>query len=1280
MKMKMKLLDMTLIGLISTGAISAIAVTPAMAQKAGVNNPSQNPAPSNPLPLPSLDPARGSVPVDLSSLDKPQPKTEALEPVPRAKCEGDECRSDEGLLFRVRTRGEDKPVVQGDDAAALQANRRVDVVRENLTTGTAKIAGKFQIDLPNGGVIWATEDPTLGQPVLNVQAGSTAPFENGRITKPVRFHGYTNYASFIDKLQVTVYRGSDADLVTPLATIDLPVENVSEQEWDGSLPADLNLLAGDQLIYIARAYGKDGNFDEISKQFIQLLKPEEYDRGVQIQREQVQRTLGQPIDDRNAQDVSITSAIYGTNAIRLQNIPIYGSRVRIYGRDVPRDALLTINDQTFPIDLERKFAAEFLEPVGAHTYAVKIKGRTGGDVEKNLDVNVTGKYNFLVALADVTLSENNVSGNITPLAEGNPGRYDDSFISEGRLAFYAKSKFKGKYLVTAQADTRENEIKRLFNGFFDADAQDIFRRLDPNLYYPTYGDDSRTYRDVDTQGKLYLRMDWDQNQALWGNFNTGFTGTEYGQYNRSLYGAALNWRSRGATVLGDPRSELKLFGSEAQSALGHTEFLGTGNSVYILRHTDILPGSEKITVEIRDVTTGRVESRVDLTRGADYEMNDMQGRIILTRPLSQITRENVRTLTRDTPLDGYTQRLLVDYEYVPAGFETDDVSAGFRGKQWFGDHFAVGGTYVDENRSGDDYTLQGVDLTLQAGRGTYLKLEKTRTESTAAPLWYSDNGGVSFVRLNPIDGPRKGDADKVEARVNFKELGWTQQDWSAGAWWRNVDPGFSISRYDNGQEIREYGAEFLGYFTETFSLYGRHTRAERGAEAVEQSQLTADWRITNDDQLGAELRRVRQERGTGATATDIDAMLFAMKYTHRIGSSLELSIGGQYTVDDDGGKYERNDLGTIGARYLFGDRSSVEAEYSSGSRGDATKVGAEYRLNPDHTLYGSYTFSTDSTERDPLFNTVDNQLQTGWTLGQRWRLNNQTNLYNESNFLKNDRDSTEGLMHTFGMDFYPAEGWNLGFAVGDGDLDATTGHIDRRSYSLSGGRVDPRTDWSSKIEYRKDSGAEQREVWVTANRLTHKINEDWRIAARFVYQDINDRIDVAQGAKTVEGNLGFAYRPHDNSRWAVFGKYIYLYNLATIGQERDDQYDQRSQVLSFEGIYRFDDKWEFGGKAASRWGDYRLERGRGLWLDTRADFLAGQVRYHLIAKWDAMAEYRWLGVKEGGDKHGWLVGVDRQIGENFKVGLGYNFTDFSNDLTDLKYDNKGWFLNMAGYY
>ena len=147
-----------------------------------------------------------------------------------AQCPDGVCDEEDVLVFRVRTRGEERPVAQGEDSGALQQNRRVDVIREDALPGSARIVGKFQIDLPGGGLIWATEDPTLGQPILNVQAGSTVPFEGGRIVEPLRFHGYTNYASFIDRLEVTLYRGDDMDRVTPLATIYLGTRQVNLRE------------------------------------------------------------------------------------------------------------------------------------------------------------------------------------------------------------------------------------------------------------------------------------------------------------------------------------------------------------------------------------------------------------------------------------------------------------------------------------------------------------------------------------------------------------------------------------------------------------------------------------------------------------------------------------------------------------------------------------------------------------------------------------------------------------------------------------------------------------------------------------------------------------------------------------------------------------------------------------------------------------------------------------------------------------------------------------------
>lgn len=1140
--------------------------------------------------------------------------------------------------------------------------------------GKAVVVGKWSMQLPGGGVIWATEDPNLGRPEMTVSAPSLIAFDGSKIVKPVRFYAYNNYAAFIKRAEVLIYRASDSDLVSPVATVSMPLAAVSDVEWDGALPAELRLRADDELIYIVRAYGEDGSFDETFPRRIQLVRPEEAERGAQILRDATQKQFGASLSVQDAEQRSQIDSIFGQDNLRQQNIPIHGSRVRLQGRNIPDGLSIKINGRMHPVDLERKLVAEYLVPVGQHRFDIEVGGRKDEPaLHHAIDVDVTGRYLFAVAMADVTVSGNRASGSVEPVTPDD--RYDDNFLIDGRLAFYLKGKVQGKYLVTAQADTQEREISELFNGFWDADPQDVFRRLDPDLYYPVYGDDSVTYRDVDTMGRLYLRVDWDKNQALWGNFNTGITGTEYAQYNRSLYGGALDWRSRRTTAIGEAGSQLRVFGSQAQTAPGHTELLGTGARLYYLKHGDVLPGSEKLTVEVRDPTTGRVENRVDLVRGADYEIDELQGRILLDKPLSQVSREGLRTLTHDTPLDGYQQILLVDYEYVPSGFDADDMATGFRGKHWFGDHVAVGGTYIDEKRSGEDYRLTGADLTLQAGRGTYLKLEQTQTQATSAPVFFSDNGGLSFTELNSGLEDREGKARSVEARANLRELGWTQSDWTVGSWWRKVDAGYSISRYDAGEPIEERGFEFNGELSPALFLFGRYSVAERGQESLTQAQLTAEWRLDDDIKLSGEVRRVQEQRLSGTA----NGALAALEYRQQVGAQLELFGAAQVTVDDDGGKYADNDALSVGAKYLFGELSSVGAEFTTGDRGDAAKVNAEYRLAPDHSLYGSYTYSTDTTEHDPLFN---DRLNSGWTLGQRWRLSNQVNLFNESQFLKAPNES--GLAHTYGMDFYPGEGWNLGFTLQQATLDraAELGQVNRRAVSLSGGRNSVDTQWSSKLEWRRDSGAERREQWTSSNRIMHKLNDSFRIAGRLNYSQTHDRINRNAGAKFVESNLGFSWRPYNDTRWALLGKYTFLYDVSALEQVGPNiaDYDQRSQVLSFEGIYQPNHRWEFAGKLARRVGEVRFGRLQGDWADSSTTFAAVQTRYELNEVWHGLAEYRWLDVKDGGRKQGVLVGIDRDIGKNFRVGVGYNFTQFSDDLTDFDYDHRGWFLNMVGSY
>ena len=61
-------------------------------------------------------------------------------------------------------------------------------------------------------------------------------------------------------------------------------------------------------------------------------------------------------------------------------------------------------------------------------------------------------------------------------------------------------------------------------------------------------------------------------------------------------------------------------------------------------------------------------------------------------------------------------------------------------------------------------------------------------------------------------------------------------------------------------------------------------------------------------------------------------------------------------------------------------------------------------------------------------------------------------------------------------------------------------------------------------------------------------------------------------------------------------------------------------------------------------------------------------RCHLSKRRDGLLEYRWLDVDEADDnRQGVLLGIDRHINDHLKIGVGYNFTDFSDDLTDLDY-------------
>lgn len=1122
------------------------------------------------------------------------------------------------------------------------------------------------ITLVQGGIIWATEDPTLDTAQLSFSSTNMALIEKGSIEEiPLSIN--TNYAAFLERLEILVFDGKDIDLSKPLYTQS--VTPAALQTIQLTLPDSVasRFFKDDELRLVIKAYDQEGNFDQTFAQVITLVDSAEKERQLSLNNFNATPELRPLTQEEREQRELVSQSLNSSQSLRHQNIPIYGSNIRIKGQGITPNSQIRINDAAIPVDVNGNFIASYLLPIGSHDFQIGVN-ETNHTMEHTLTINVTGKYKFLVALADITASKNRISGSIEPLSSQDS--YDDSLV-EGRLAFYLKGKVKGKYLITAHMDTDELPLDGLFSGFFKETPRDIFRRLDPDMYYPVYGDDSYTIRDVDTQGKLYVRVDWDKNQALFGNFQTGITGTQYGHYARSLYGAAFSWRSTSANEWGDAKTETKVFASEAQTSYGHSEFLGTGGSLYYLKHTDILPGSEVVTLEIRDIRTGNIESRAPLIRGVDYEVDELQGRIILARPLMQIASGMNFSITRHTPLGEQHNVLLIDYEYFTRGIKEDETTSGVRAKHWFGDHVALGATYIRESRQLQDYELQGVDLRLQAARGTYVSVEQNESKASATRVFVSDNGGLTFNQLN-LPTYRKGDAFAVDARANLQELGLTSNLTTLGGWYRDLDSGFSVSRYDYGLALTEKGAELSSEIFKGFYANFRYSQAERSTHDIEEYLAQLDARLNAKSRLITEYRHAEETRANFTT----EGSLGALRYQYSFSSALEAYLQGQVTLDDNNQSASKNNLTTLGGTYSFTNSSSILAEASTGTRGEAYRLSGDYRLNPNHTLYTSYSWSTDTTAAyDPLFNNTP----TGLTLGQRWRVSDKTNVFNESQWLK--AKDEQGTAHTFGMDFYPTTHWSYGFTLQKGTLDAYSGQVERDAYSLRGGYNNLKGSWRSALEWREDSGAEQREQWVSTNTLNYKYSEDLRVGARINLSKTTDKLNSQFSAQFRESNLGFAYRPHDNTRWALLGKYTHLYDVST-GEQLDSVawYDQKSDIVSVEGTFDISSKWTLAAKLAQRFGEARENRGQGDWFDSQTTFYAAQARYALAYKWNAVLEYRTLDVKHSGDRQGWLAAIDRNLSENLRLGVGYNFTDFSDDLRRHDYKYKGFFINLVGYY
>lgn len=222
------------------------------------------------------------------------------------------------------------------------------------------------------------------------------------------------------------------------------------------------------------------------------------------------------------------------------------------------------------------------------------------------------------------------------------GANGEHWLTDARVALYAKGRVKGKWLLTLAYDSDKAGDESRFGGV-----------IDPQAYYTIYADRSERRYDAASVRKLYVRLERPQFYALFGDFETGLNEPQLTRYVRSFNGVKAQYRSEQVAATA--------FAADTPYRHRREEIQGNGLSgPYQLAARDILPNSERISIEVRDrLRSDRIVETKALARHIDYDIDYVAGTLRFREPvLSRSLLLNPQFIVADYEVDGAAQRVM----------------------------------------------------------------------------------------------------------------------------------------------------------------------------------------------------------------------------------------------------------------------------------------------------------------------------------------------------------------------------------------------------------------------------------------------------------------------------------------------------------------------------------------------------------------------------------------------------------------------------------------------
>lgn len=1054
-----------------------------------------------------------------------------------------------------------------------------------------------------------------------------------RAGETVTFRSSMNYPAYVARTEVRILdrsrRGNPVVATVPIA---------ANGTADWTMPSD----GQDDYAYVLRTYDAAGRYDET--QPLALMRTD------------------RAFPTHSMAGAPFVAAGEGEDRTRIRRIPVSGGTVTVSGTDARPGGTVRVNGEAVPVDARGRFVTTRILPAGDRVVTVDIDGQ-----RYRRDVTIPASEWFRVGIIDITA-----------------GWRDDGSIDEeetyvdGRAAIYAKGKTQGGWTITGSLDTGNGPIEDIFDRLNDKDPRRVIERLRENDddLYPTYGDDSTFFDDTPSQGRIYLRVENETARFTWGDFKAGINNGGLISNTRDLYGAELRYQAPSVTERGDPRWSAQIYAASPETAVQRDILRGTGGSVYFLRRQDITGGSVNVTVENIDPDTGRVVSSTTLTEGVDFRVDHLQGVLILTGPVGTTTSDGGLVTDGTGTFD---QNLVVQYEYTPVAGTGDATAFGGRVEAWATDRLRFGATLMTESAGTDDQQIGGADIRYQLSDQSYAELEFARSDGPGIARSTSTDGGLSITTTG--GGLAEADALRFGSRFALEDLGFGRQGF-IGLYAERKEAGFSTLTEDITDDQTLIGIEgevavsdrlsFRGY-AESFDK--ENGEEKRSAEVNVFYDLSENWTVG----VGVEVLDQVVPGDVSRTGERTDA---AVRLDYRGFADLDVYAFGQGTVSRSGGLSRNNRYGA-GFDAQVTEKVSASGEISNGDLGAAGAFRLTYAPTADNSYYVGY----DLQATDEIGATASSAENGTVVAGARTRNSDTVTTFAET---KADLPSSrQSITNAFGVSYTPTARWTVGGTYETGIVrDETNGDFDRDAVSFGIGYANEDLRAANlRLEYRTEDGdgiAQDRETWGLTLGYSNKVNENWRFLAAFdaLYSDSAE--DDFRDGEYAKLRLGYAYRPIDNERLNLLFGYTFLNDLPGEDQVdangNEDGPLQRSHVLSLNASYDVTDRLTFGGKLGYRKSEV-ADRGTDDFTDNTATLAIARLDWHVIHKWDVMAEGRFLHTLETGtDETGALLGVYRHVGNNAKIGLGYELGGVSDDLTDLSYDNQGVFLNIIAKF